>query len=153
MDLGWLKTEIAGIFNYLTGGCREDGAKLFSNVDCDWIGVSWHKLQHQRFLLDMRITFSFFFFVLFFFVSFCFVTMRDIKKLLGCLLWRHSRLKQTVLSKLMQLQAWSCLERGCSWDLQRSLPSQTDAVVLAPGSHFLLWWFYESSILLWNCST
>lgn len=43
---------------YLNGGCKEDGARLFSVVTTDKTGGNWHKLEHRRLSLNMSKNFT-----------------------------------------------------------------------------------------------
>ena len=45
------------VFKHLTGGCREDGARLCSEMFCDRTRNNREKLQHGKFSLHVGKTF------------------------------------------------------------------------------------------------
>ena len=49
-----LRGDLINAHKYLTGGCQEDGAKLFSVAPSDRTRDNGHKLRHTKFRLNMR---------------------------------------------------------------------------------------------------
>jgi len=49
-----LRGHFISIFKYLKGGCKEDGARLFSLLPSDKTRGSEHKMEHRRFHLNIR---------------------------------------------------------------------------------------------------
>lgn len=46
--------DLFNVYKHPKGGCKEDGARVFSVVHSARIRGSEHKLEHERFPLDIR---------------------------------------------------------------------------------------------------
>lgn len=49
-----LRGDLINEYEYLKGGCKEDGARLFSGVPSDRTRGSEHRLKYKRFPLTIR---------------------------------------------------------------------------------------------------
>ena len=54
LEKGRLREDLLNVYKYLKGGCKEDGARLFSEVPSDSTRGSGHKLKHRRLPLNIR---------------------------------------------------------------------------------------------------
>lgn len=53
-----MKGDLMAVLSYLMGGSREEGVRLLLEVCKDQARDDEHKLEHRRFQLDCRKTFS-----------------------------------------------------------------------------------------------
>ena len=76
-----LQGDLSGAFQYLKGGHRKEGDRLFSRICGEWTWGNGFKLKKGSFILDIRKKVVFVWFVLFCFIFFTVRVVRYWNKL------------------------------------------------------------------------